>query len=152
MASYFLCAAEISYRLQPHHYMLLKPNHFTFDRCGSLLILKESNYMVILLRNVYHETLLLRKLDINGLTSLKHPPRPDTIWLSNIPFALTLALLSHALQIMGAVYYLCFKTFEGTGVGYCRNVSVKSTNMSKLGLQWSNQVMAEGAQIRCWTG
>lgn len=23
-------------------------------------------------------------------------------------------MLSHALQIMGAMYYLCFKTFEGT--------------------------------------
>lgn len=48
--------------------------------------------------------------------SFKHKTstRPDTIWLGNIPFALTLTMLSHALQIMGAMYYLCFKTFEGT--------------------------------------
>lgn len=38
---------------------------------------------------------------------------PDTKWLGNIPFALTLAMLSHALQMLGAMYYLWFKTFEG---------------------------------------
>lgn len=55
-------------------------------------------------------------LGINGMTpsNTKLPQRPDTIWLGNIPFAVTLAMLSHALQIMGAMYYLCFTTSEGT--------------------------------------
>lgn len=55
-------------------------------------------------------------------------------------------MLSHALHIMGAVYYLCFKTFEGTGVGYYHNASVKSPNMSKLGLQRSNQMESNSWQ------
>lgn len=72
--------------------------------------------MLMLFLDVCHkETLSLRGLCINGLTlwSTKLPLGPDTIWLGNIPFALTLTMLSHALQIMGAMYYLCFKTFEG---------------------------------------
>lgn len=73
--------------------------------------------MLMLFLDVYHkEAFYLWGISINGLTlwSTELPPGPDTIWLGNIPFALTLAMLSHALQIMGAMYYLCFKTFEGT--------------------------------------
>lgn len=72
---------------------------------------------LMLLVDIYHkDPLSVWRLGINGLTlwSTKLPLGPDTIWLGNIPFALTLAMLSHALQIMGAMYYLCFKTFEGT--------------------------------------
>lgn len=71
--------------------------------------------------SVQRKMLFLRKLSLRGLCinsltlrNTKLPVRPDTIWLGNIPFALTLTMLSHALQIMGAMYYLCFETFEGT--------------------------------------
>lgn len=77
---------------------------------------------------------------------MKPPLGLDTIWLGNIPFVLTLAMLSHALQIMGAMYYLCFKTSKGME-GVCYKASVKSLNMSQLGLRRSNQMkhlMAEG--------
>lgn len=73
--------------------------------------------MLMLFCDVYHKgTLSVWGLSINGLTlwSTKLPLGPDTIWLGNIPFALALAMLSHALKIMGAMYYLCFKTSERT--------------------------------------
>lgn len=66
----------------------------------------------------------------------------DTIWLGNIPLAAALAMFSHALKIMGAMYYLCLKTSERTEGTYCHKASVKSLNMSQLGLQRSDQMGA----------
>lgn len=68
---------------------------------------------------------------------------PDTIWLGNIPFVLTLAMFSHALQIMWAMCYLCFETLRGgSGGDNCHKACVKSLNMSQLGRQRSDQMEA----------